>query len=194
MEGGRKVHESALALTAPLVPSPEDTGFLRLADLLGKWGGKLEGTELVTLSACRTALGPMEAGEGFVALTWGFLYAGADAVIASLWQVDDTATTLLMTRMYENILGAFRETRETPGHSFPPGQPLPKAQALHEAKRWLRNLDTATARKLAADHYVPPRTRGARFVPVEPASSDGTDRPYADPFYWGAFILIGDGS
>ena len=48
----------------------------------------------------------------------------------SLWQVDDTVTTLLMTRFYQNLLGK-RAGLE---------KPLPKAEALREAKLWLRNL------------------------------------------------------
>ena len=99
-----------------------------------------------------------------------------------------------MTRLYENLLGAFDEPRGWSQRYFEPGKEMPKASALHEAKRWLRNLDAASARRHTANLYAVSRTRGARWVPVEPASSDGTDRPYADPVYWGAFILIGDGS
>ncbi len=64
----------------------------------------LRGVELVVLSACETALGRAEAGEGVIGLVQGFQMAGTRSVIASLWQVDDDATRLLMERMYEGLL------------------------------------------------------------------------------------------
>lgn len=59
---------------------------------------------LVVLSACRTALGRHVEGEGLIGLARGFLHAGADAVVATLWDVDDRATTEFMTRFYEALL------------------------------------------------------------------------------------------
>jgi CHAT domain-containing protein len=62
------------------------------------------GAELVVLSACRTALGRQIRGEGLVGLTRGFMYAGAQQVLASLWKVDDLATAELMQRFYRGLL------------------------------------------------------------------------------------------
>ena len=59
--------------------------------------------DLVTLSACRTALGKDIAGEGLVGLTRGFLYAGASRVVATLWSVEDKATAEMMRRFYSGI-------------------------------------------------------------------------------------------
>lgn len=61
--------------------------------------------ELVVLSGCRTALGKEIKGEGLMGLTRGFMYAGARRVLASLWQVHDTATAELMKRFYQGMLG-----------------------------------------------------------------------------------------
>jgi CHAT domain-containing protein len=59
---------------------------------------------LVVLSACRTGLGKDVRGEGLIGLTRGFMYAGASSVVASLWKVDDEATSELMKRFYFNML------------------------------------------------------------------------------------------
>jgi CHAT domain-containing protein len=48
-------------------------------------------------------MGPEIRGEGFVGLSRGFLYAGARAVIASLWSVDDLATARFMERFYSGL-------------------------------------------------------------------------------------------
>ena len=44
-------------------------------------------------------------GEGLIGLTRGFMYAGAPRVVATLWQVDDRATSELMKRFYQKMLG-----------------------------------------------------------------------------------------
>lgn len=59
--------------------------------------------DLVTLSACETGLGQINSGDDVVGLTRGFLYAGSSSVIASLWQVDDEATSQLMVKFYAEL-------------------------------------------------------------------------------------------
>jgi len=60
--------------------------------------------ELVTLSACETALGKKIEGEGLRGLTTAFLFAGARNVIASLWKVSDESTAELMITFYTQLL------------------------------------------------------------------------------------------
>lgn len=75
-------------------------GFLRLSEI---YNLRLN-AKLVALSACETALGTEIRGEGLIGLSHGFMYAGAESVLASLWRVDDRATSVLMSRFYEKIL------------------------------------------------------------------------------------------
>ncbi|MCG6928269.1 MAG: CHAT domain-containing protein [Acidobacteria bacterium] len=75
-------------------------GFLRLHDI---YGLDLP-AEMVVLSACDTALGEEIRGEGLVGMVRGFMHAGAERVVASLWKVDDEATGELMRRFYVEML------------------------------------------------------------------------------------------
>jgi tetratricopeptide (TPR) repeat protein len=144
--------------------------------------------ELVTLSACQTALGKYEGGEGFVGFTQALLLSGARSVCLSLWKVDDTATALLIQRFYANLLG------QRPGLK----KPLGKAEALAEAKGWLRDLDTEEVARAAALTQGVARGKGRKPLPaLPPVKGPGAGkaaRPYAHPYYWAAFVLVGDGT
>ena len=59
--------------------------------------------DLVTLSACETALGKVSNGDDVVGFTRGFLYAGTNSIVSSLWKVSDEATSLLMQELYKNL-------------------------------------------------------------------------------------------
>jgi CHAT domain-containing protein/predicted negative regulator of RcsB-dependent stress response len=82
----------------------QQDGFLRLQDIFNL---KLS-AELVVLSACQTGLGREIKGEGLIGLARGFMYAGAPRIVASLWKVDDQATSELMQRFYQGMLGPER--------------------------------------------------------------------------------------
>jgi CHAT domain-containing protein len=58
---------------------------------------------LVTLSACTAAGAKTFRGEGLVGFAWAFLGAGAENVVASLWEVDDASTPRLMAQMYRQL-------------------------------------------------------------------------------------------
>jgi CHAT domain-containing protein len=59
--------------------------------------------ELVTLSACETGQANVAAGDELIGLGRGFLYAGAGALLVSLWQVADTSTLYFMERLYKAL-------------------------------------------------------------------------------------------
>jgi len=63
----------------------------------------LQGTELVVLSACQTGLGDIKTGEGVYGLRRAFLYAGAQTLVTSLFEVPDSETRELMKRFYTGV-------------------------------------------------------------------------------------------
>lgn len=171
---------SALLLAQDQSPNPSPhSGRLTAERILRTW--KLD-AELVTLSACETGLGKYSKGEGYLGFSQALFLAGARSMVLSLWPVDDRATTLVMTRFYENMLG-------TPEGN---AKQLPKAEALAEARRWVSSLTAAEVDRLAADlpRGLPNGTRGIRRE--ADAQREDAPRPFAHPSYWSAFILIGD--
>jgi tetratricopeptide (TPR) repeat protein len=181
---------SALALAADALPDPLEQqrrgrkaydGFLRVRSILDGW--ELD-ADLVVLSACETGRGKDGGGEGLLGFAQAFLQKGARSVVLSRWKVDDTATTLLMVRFYENLLGKRKGTR-----------PMGRALALDEARRWLRGLERQRAALLAGGLERGPLRGTEEEVPAfagkEPALPGG-ERPFAHPAYWAAFVLVGD--
>jgi CHAT domain-containing protein len=59
--------------------------------------------DLTVLSACDTAQGQTQGGEGLLGFAWAFRAAGCPSVVASLWRVDDQATAFLMAQFYRNL-------------------------------------------------------------------------------------------
>ena len=92
-----------------------------------------------------------------------------------------------MTRFYQNLLG--KRDRLS--------KPMPKAEALQEAKQWLRSLtvdqvdgelaalERGEVRPLAMEKGAPARNEA-------PASKSSTIKRYEHPHFWAAFVLVGD--
>jgi len=109
---------SGIALAGANRPGATDDGILtalEVADL------DMAGVDLVVLSACGTGLGKPARAEGLQGLQRALQVAGARTVIASLWDVPDRATQLLMERFYDNLWQKKKS----------------KLEALREAQLWV---------------------------------------------------------
>jgi CHAT domain-containing protein len=150
-----------------------DGSHMTLADFKTKLN--LNGVEMLTLSACQTAVGDDNASrhgvevEGLGAIAQ---QSGAKAVLATLWPVADGSTALLMSTLYK----AHKVDR------------LDKADALRQAQLTL----------LKGSAKVDPdakSVRGLTRVSVAEGPANFTPdpgKPYAHPFYWAPFILMGN--
>jgi CHAT domain-containing protein len=123
---------------------------------------------LVTLSACETALvkgeaGDFPQGDDLVGLSRAFIHAGAPSVVASLWKVSDDSTVELMKTFYQNM------------------RSMPKAEALRKAQM---DLMKSTVR------FRVTRAGGGMIQPAQKGSEEAIECSH--PFFWAPFILLGD--
>ena len=132
---------------------------------------KLKHIDLIVLSACQTGLGVVS-DEGPAGLVRGLKKSGANTIIATLWEVDDEATKLMMTFLYK-ISSANPQ--------------MGIYEALREAQDSLRNL------KLMAVGTFNPATLTSSVEYVDYEEGEGIPiTPYEDPYYWAPFIVIDD--
>src|SRR5262249_44790613 len=74
----------------PQARSPADgDGRITVGQILRTW--RLD-ADLVTLSACRTAMGKRSGGEGPIGFAQSLFLAGSQSLVLSLWKVEDEAT------------------------------------------------------------------------------------------------------
>lgn len=83
------------------IPDPDNDGILTAEDVAGL---DLEGTWLVTLSACETGIGAVKSGEGVFGLRRAFMMAGAQNLLMTLWPVNDVITADIMRDFYQRAL------------------------------------------------------------------------------------------
>lgn len=95
---GLVLHGAKRALASSPPPASSRDDILFASDVAAL---PLQGTELVTLSSCQSALGEALAGEGVLGLRRGFATAGARHLLLTLWPVSDATTPDFMRRFYE---------------------------------------------------------------------------------------------
>ncbi len=150
-------------------------------------GLNLAQTRLVTLSACETglteAIGPRA--EEYVGLPAGFLLAGAPAVVASLWAVDDLSTAMLMERFYLYHLHGDPDC--------PTRGPLPLAAALRRAQIWLSKATVDQIDDCLAEKHDRGDIEASQLIRSGQNHDDSLDdaRPFKSPYYWAAFTISG---
>ncbi len=143
-------------------------GLLSLKDIFALKLGDRGGIRLAILSACETGLAGTENADEAISLPTGLLQAGVAGVVASLWEVSELSTMVLLSRFYT----LWRD------------QHLAPAQALLEAQQWLRD---AEPRDVVAHCET--------FIP-ELASRTGNlyralRLDFSHPYYWAAFSYTG---
>ncbi len=130
-------------------------------------------TQLVVLSACQTGARKVLRGDEPMGLIRAFLYAGAQTVLVTHWPVEDLPTYLLMARFYQTW-----KRQKTSSFSH----------AIHDAQVWLRELTL---------HELSERLKNEKHVPTNwkadlPSALRLTDRPFAAPRHWAAFMVFGN--
>ncbi|MCK6623698.1 MAG: hypothetical protein DPW09_02060 [Anaerolineae bacterium] len=92
--------------------------------------------DLVTLSACESGLSRVRRGDELIGFLRAFSYAGAPALVATLWHVNDRPTELLMEHFYQEIAA---------GVGF--------AEALKRAQLYVKHFSELSGQQLFADPY-----------------------------------------
>lgn len=151
---------------------------LRVTDLF-RHTGRIDGTRLVVLSACQSAI-TYRLPDELLALPFGFLAAGAGGVIATMWPVDDLSAAILTDRLYTRL---FRDG-------------LAPAQALRLAQLDVRSMSTADALAYVRDLSSTPTTGlpeqgAARGLAGQPLRPVGQAAPFAHPYFWAGFVHLG---
>jgi CHAT domain-containing protein len=171
--------------------------------------GRLGAPRLVVLSACETGLYDVRSNpEEFVGLPATFLQLGAAGVVATLWQVDDLATALLIAKFYDLhmadklsppsalrgaqawLRGATREDLVNYGRVSAAVAKL-EAAKLAELEDTLSTLRRKRATRFTATwNRLQERNRSTTGSPADGAGAGGA-KPFAHPYYWGGFVYTG---
>lgn len=136
-------------------------------------------TPLIVLSACQIGnVRPGDTQNDFLNLPSALVAAGARTVIAPRWQVDDVATSMLLSNMFER----WRRERISIG------------AALNAARLWLRDEVTRVdvERWLAHSENALDANRLTKLASCFAETFQEQERPFAHVAYWGAFELTGD--
>jgi CHAT domain-containing protein len=169
----------------------------------------------VTLSACESGVNQLRAGDELIGLTRAILYAGAASVVVSLWSVDEISTSILMRGFYTALkagqgkAAALREAQLSLREMTVIDAIGYCTEIRQDGDSGLLDRDIADLRFIAKDfaaalegyqrlaaHGADPElasaiTRCRRALRAGP-TPDYDLRPYADPYFWAPFVLMGD--
>ncbi|WP_052128411.1 CHAT domain-containing protein [Neosynechococcus sphagnicola] len=161
-----------LATHGEFKPGPLGNSYIQLwgerlhLDQMRRLGLSAPAVDLLTLSACKTAVGNEQAELGFAGMA---VLSGVKTVVASLWYVSDAATAALMAEFYNRL-----KTAKT------------TSEALQQAQ-------IAMAR--GEIYLQQDRLTGLGFVDsllLPAASGNLPDQNFAHPYYWAAFTVVGN--
>ena len=155
-------YDLELPMNSSLIFSRTDSSdiFLRAVDI---YNMKLDG-DMAVLSACNTAYGRLQAGEGPMTLARAFHYAGIPAVVASLWSIPDNSTSKIMKLFYEHL-----------------DEGGPKDVALQQAK-----LAYLTSNELSS-----PNSRQPPYWAATVVIGDVVPIPVSPRFHWWLVLVAG---
>jgi CHAT domain-containing protein len=144
----------------------------------------LRGCDLAVLSACETSLGELTQGDGVLGLQRAFHASGVRTLLASLWQVDDAATSVLMEEFYH---GLWRTEK-----------PLTRLEALRQAQllvlrhpeRVQQRRQELVKRGISEDQLRGPK--GKEIVKLPQGGKVEAGPPTSPPLWWAPFLLSGD--
>ncbi|MCA2809037.1 CHAT domain-containing tetratricopeptide repeat protein [Microcystis sp. M095S1] len=161
---------------------------LTLAEVFKKLD--LRECRLVTFSACESGIIESKAdsiSDEYVGLPSGFLFAGSSSVVSTLWTVDPLATTLFMAKFYHDLK---RISIQDQGSI---------AIVLNHTQTWLRTLNsqklaqTKNSQKFQQllDRVFESKRDRRKFQDLLEAAVKREPYPFANPYYWTAFIATG---
>jgi tetratricopeptide (TPR) repeat protein len=145
--------------------------------------------DLVVLSACETASLGTQLPDEVVGLPAGFLQAGVDACIGSLWAVPTAATAALMSLFYQ--LWTQKPVTAAKANSVTAAEaqtqrPIPAAEALRQAQRQLRDATNDELTQLVPTVVSPPAGLGTLGRQVWAGA-----RPFRTMTSWAGFLYVG---
>ncbi|WP_425590320.1 MULTISPECIES: CHAT domain-containing protein [unclassified Microcystis] len=161
---------------------------LTLAEVFEKFD--LRECRLVTFSACESGIIESKAdsiSDEYVGLPSGFLFAGSSSVVSTLWTVDPLATTLFMTKFYHDLK---RISIRDQGSI---------AIVLNNTQTWLITLNSKKLARIKdsqkfqqlLDRVFESKRDRRKFQDLLEAAVKREPYPFANPYYWTAFIATG---
>jgi CHAT domain-containing protein len=177
--------------------------------------------DLVTLSACESGINENKPGDELIGLTRALIYAGTPSVIVSLWEVDAFSTSILMSRFYQKLIAGVSKVDALQQAQMELRTITTEEAISYYTTTQQRFSDAIDQRQLQwdiADLYynvhdfsIAKEYYQSLFQAAAPNSTEiekiknlvlrceirqgsipTKKYPYAHPYFWAPFVLIGD--